>query len=187
MNSAAQDPYSTASTQTASSADPKIRPAELDDLKAIIAIYDYAIAHTTATFDTEPRSEESQRTWFNQHGEAYPLLVAQTEDQIVGWAALSPWSDRCSYKTTAEVSIYIEKGHQGRGTGTRLMEALLKAGRQAGLHSAVARIVEGNPASIHLHEKAGFRKGGVMQEAGYKFGCYLDVIIMEKLLDGSRK
>ena len=76
MNSAAQDPYSTASTQTASSADPKIRPAELDDLKAIIAIYDYAIAHTTATFDTEPRSEESQRTWFNQHGEAYPLLVA---------------------------------------------------------------------------------------------------------------
>ena len=67
------------------------------------------------------------------------------------------------------------------------MEALLKAGEQAGLRSTVARIVKGNPASIHLHEKAGFRKVGVMQEAGYKFDQYLDVIIMEKFLDGSRK
>lgn len=187
MTSVGQDPDSSTSSLTVPYHDPEIRAAELDDLKAIIAIYNHAIAHTTATFDTEPRTEESQRTWFDQHGEAYPLLVAQVEDRIVGWAALSPWSDRCAYKTTAEVSLYIEKGHQGRGTGTRLMEALLKAGRQAGLHSAVARIVEGNPASIHLHEKAGFRKVGVMQEAGYKFGRYLDVIIMEKFLDGSRK
>jgi len=187
MISVGQDPDSTTSALTVPYHDPEIRAAELDDLKAIIALYNHAIAHTTATFDTEPRSEESQRTWFDQYGEASPLLVAQAEDRIVGWAALSPWSDRCSYKTTAEVSIYIEKGHQGHGTGTRLMEALLKAGRQAGLHLTVARIVEGNPASIHLHEKAGFRNVGVMQETGYKFGRYLDVIIMEKFLDGSRK
>jgi len=67
------------------------------------------------------------------------------------------------------------------------LEALVKAGKQAGLHSAVARIVEGNPVSVRLLEKAGFRTVGIMQEAGYKFGRYLDVIIMEKLLDGSRK
>lgn len=194
MTSTRQSVDSITSTSTAPSDDLKIRPAELEDLEAITTIYNYAVAHTTVTFDTSPRTEAYQRMWFDQHGEAYPLLVAQAGGRVVGWAALSPWSDRCAYKTTAEVSIYIEAEHQGRGTGTRLLEALVKAGMQAGLHSAVARIVEGNPVSVRLLEKAGFRTVGIMsrrdpfgQEAGYKFGRYLDVIIMEKLLDGSRK
>lgn len=194
MTSTRQSVDSITSASTAPSDDLKFRPAELEDLEAITTIYNYAVAHATATFDTEPRTKSRQRTWFDQYGDAYPLLVAQAQDRVVGWAALSPWSDRCAYKTTAEVSIYIEADHQGRGTETRLLEALVKAGKQAGLHSAVARIVEGNPVSVRLLEKAGFRTVGIMsrrdpfgQEAGYKFGRYLDVIIMEKLLDGSRK
>ncbi len=166
---------------------PHVRRAKLEDLETITAIYNHALAHTTANFDTTPRTQEHQRTWYDQHGKSYPLLVAEADGQVVGWAALSPWSDRCAYKTTAEVSVYVEEGHQDRGIGARLMETLLEAGRQAGLHLAVARIVEGNPVSIRLHENIGFRTVGVMQEAGYKFGRYLDVIIMEKLMDGSQK
>ena len=164
-----------------------IRAGVQADLRAITDIYNRAAIPTTATLDTEPRTPESKRGWFQRHGDEYPLLVAESGDTIIGWAALSEWADRCSYRTTCEVSIYLEKAARGEGLGSRLMEALLEAGRQADLHVAIARIVEGNPASVRLHEKAGFITVGRMREVGYKFGRYLDVIVMEKLLDGSRK
>ncbi|MFC1482021.1 GNAT family N-acetyltransferase, partial [Candidatus Neomarinimicrobiota bacterium] len=128
-----------------------------------------------------------QKVWFDEHGDDYPLLVGTKDDQVVGWAALSSWSDRCSYKTTGEVSIYVAEQSRGQGFGNQLLEALIKAGRQADIHLAVARIAEGNPASVALHEKYGFKISGKMSEAGYKFGNFLDVIFMEQLLDGSRK
>ncbi|UCH10154.1 MAG: N-acetyltransferase [Fidelibacterota bacterium] len=162
-------------------------PAIQEDLESITEIYNQAILHTTATFDTQPISLDEQRLWFKQHGDSYPILVARMNNRVMGWAALSPWSDRCAYETTAEVSIYIRDEFQGRGVGARLLKVLLESGRQKGLHLAVARIVEGNPASLRLHHRAGFRNVGTMTEAGCKFERYLDVIIMEKLLDGSRK
>jgi phosphinothricin acetyltransferase len=163
-----------------------IDPATQEDLGSITDIYNHAIIHTSATFDTQPRSLEEQTLWFEQHGDSYPILVARTDNRVMGWAALSPWSDRCAYETTAEVSIYVEDEYQGQGVGARLMKVLLDSGRRKGLHLAVARIVEGNPASLRLHKSAGFRLIGTMTEAGYKFEHYLDVIIMEKILDGSR-
>ncbi|UCD37067.1 MAG: N-acetyltransferase [Fidelibacterota bacterium] len=168
-------------------ADLVINPATRKDLESITAIYNQAILNTTATFDTQEKSEEEQEIWYDQHGDSYPLLVARLNGAIVGWAALSPWSDRCAYETTAEVSVYVADEHRGQGVGIQLLQALLEAGTKSGLHLAVARIVEGNPASLRLHKKVGFRTVGTLKEAGYKFEQYLDVIIMEKLLDGSRK
>ena len=165
----------------------EIRKAELEDLQAITDIYNDAVIKTTATFDTEPTTLDAQKVWFNQHGADYPLLVCTKDDQVVGWAALSSWSDRCSYKTTSEVSIYVAEQSRGQGFGNQLLEALIQAGKQSGIHLAVARIAEGNPASVALHEKYGFKISGKMSEAGYKFGNFLDVIFMEQLLDGSRK
>ncbi len=164
-----------------------IRSAVKDNLDAITRIYNQAVVHTTATFDTAPRSLADQTAWFDEHGESYPILVAAVENNVVGWAALSPWSDRCAYETTVEVSIYVDEASQSRGIGTRLLAALLVAGRTADLHLALARIAEENTGSIRLHERAGFVRTGIMHEAGYKFGRYLDVVIMELLLDGSRK
>jgi L-amino acid N-acyltransferase YncA len=156
-----------------------IRKARKSDLPAITEIYNEAIANTTATFDTAPKTAKEQREWFEHHGSKYPIIVAEQEGRVVGWAALSQWSDRCAYSGTAEISLYVQEASQGRGIGRRLVVSAVAAGREAGLHSIIARIAEGNPASIHLHESMGFEHVGVMREVGRKFGRLLDVHVMQ--------
>lgn len=83
----------------------KIRLAHKGDLKAIVAIYNEAILETTATFDTETKTVESQREWFNEQQGKYPIFVCEVDGEIAGWASLSAWSDRCAYSDTAENSV----------------------------------------------------------------------------------
>jgi L-amino acid N-acyltransferase YncA len=156
-----------------------IRKAELSDLVAITDIYNQAILKTTATFDTNIKTVEEQKTWFDKHDSKHPVLVGLEDNNIVGWASLSAWSDRCAYADTAEASIYVKEGNRGKGIGRKLSEAILKAGKEAGLHTAIIRIAEGNAASIHLAESLGFKHIGVMKEVGRKFGSLLDVYLMQ--------
>jgi len=156
-----------------------IRKATPADLGAITEIYNAAIRNTVATFDTEPKTDVEQKSWFDSHGARYPILVAEQDNLIVGWASLSQWSDRCAYADTAEASLYVREEHQGRGIGRKLNEAIVQAGRKAGLHTLIARIAAGNQASIHLAEVAGFKHIGVMKEVGQKFGRRLDVHLMQ--------
>jgi L-amino acid N-acyltransferase len=158
-----------------------IRQAILPDLEAITEIYNQAILNTVATFDTETKTAEGQRGWFEQHGERHPILVAEQDGILVGWASLSAWSDRCAYSDTAEISLYIAENHRGQGIGRRLSEAIIKAGRDAGLHTLIARITEGNIASIHIAESQGFEHIGIMREVGRKSGRLLDVHLMQKI------
>ncbi|HEY82575.1 MAG TPA: N-acetyltransferase [Dehalococcoidia bacterium] len=158
-----------------------IRQATLDDLDAITEIYNEAILKTVATFDTEPKTMEEQKRWFAGHGPKYPIMVAEEDGLIVGWASLSMWSDRCAYADTAEISLYVRETHQGRGIGKKLLEAILHEGEKAGLHTVVARITEGNAVSIHLFKSAGFEHIGVMREVGRKFGRLLDVHLLQKI------
>ena len=160
-----------------------IRQAALPDLGAITDIYNEAIRNTAATFDTEPKTPEEQKSWFASHGPKYPMLVAEQGNLIVGWASLSMWSDRCAYSDTAEISFYVKEGHQGKGIGRQLLEAIIRAGQNGGLHTVIARITEGNEASIHLCESAGFEHIGIMKEVGRKFGKLLDVYLMQKIYD----
>ena len=161
----------------------KIRPAHEKDVESITDIYNDAIHNTTATFDTEPRSYLDRLKWFKDHDDAHPVIVAETEGKLVGWAALTRWSDRCAYNGTAEVSVYVDKDFRGNGIGKKLLEVLTLEGEKAGLHNLIARITEGNESSIHIHEKMGFKHIGVMREAGKKFGKFLDVFIMQKLFN----
>lgn len=161
----------------------KIRSADIDDLQAITDIYNHAVVNTTSTFDTEPLTMDEQNKWFLEHGPKNPIVVAELDESVVGWASLSEWSRRCAYTDTAEISIYVKKDHQGTGIGKQLMEAILKKGEEAGLHTVVARIVEGSDLSVHLHEAAGFEHIGIMKEAGKKFGKLLDVILMQYIYD----
>ncbi|MGA2158127.1 MAG: N-acetyltransferase family protein [Dehalococcoidia bacterium] len=161
-----------------------IRPALPGDLESITAIYNEAILNTTATFDTEPKSAEQQNTWFAGHNAQYPVLAAEQEGRVIGWASLSKWSDRCAYSDTAEISLYIESGQRARGTGRKLFEAILLEAQKRNLHTVIARIVAGNLPSIHLCESTGFTHIGVMKEVGRKFGRLLDVILMQKILPG---
>ena len=96
---------------------------------------------------------------------------------------MSAWSDRCAYADTAEASFYVSEAYQGKGVGRRLAEAIIQAGREAGLHTAIARIAEGNDISIRLAESLGFEHIGVMREVGKKFGKLLDVYMMQIILD----
>jgi len=159
----------------------KIRKAKLKDLNEITKIYNEAILKTVATFDTEIKTLQEQKTWFENHGSKNPIFVAEYDGFVVGWASLSQWSDRCAYSDTAEISLYVKEKYQGKGIGKKLMESILKEGEKVGLHAIIARITQGNKLSVHLHKKFGFKHIGVMKEVGQKFGKCLDVYLMEKI------
>jgi len=156
-----------------------ISRATLEHLEFITNIYNDAVLTTTATFDTEPQSLEEQRLWFNEHNDKFPILVAEIDGVVVGWASLSRWSGRCAYSETAEISIYIKDVYRGKGIGTNLLQKILEEGKAAGLHTVLARIAEGSDASIRLHKKAGFEVVGIMKEVGKKFGKLLDVHMLQ--------
>ncbi len=158
-----------------------IRKATARDLAAIMEIYNEAIRNTTATFDTQPKTAEEQKEWFEEHDAKHPLLVAEQAEGIVGWASLSRWSDRCAYSGTAEVSLYVKEGCRGKGIGKALLKALIQEGEAVGLHTVVARISEGNDVSLYLFESEGFEQVGIMREVGQKFGRLLDVHMLQKV------
>jgi L-amino acid N-acyltransferase YncA len=158
-----------------------IRSARLADLSAITEIYNEAIRTTTATFDTEPKTESEERHWFESHGPRHPILVAELDGRVVGWACLSKWSDRGAYSETAETSFYVKEEYRGRGIGRKLKEAIVAEGARLGYHCLIARVAEGSEASVHLNESLGFRLVGVLKEVGRKFGRLLDVYIYQKI------
>jgi phosphinothricin acetyltransferase len=160
-----------------------LRPAREQDLPAVTAIYNDAVARTTATFDVEPKTLDEQRAWFARHGAAHPIVVAEDGGRVVGWASLSPWSDRCAYARTAEVSVYIEEAARGRGLGGLLLDEILARGRAAGIRQVLARVVAGNEASLRVHARRGFREAGILRRVGEKFGRVLDVHMLQAALE----
>jgi phosphinothricin acetyltransferase len=157
------------------------RKATIEDLKDITDIYNEAIQKTVATFDTEPKTLEQQKVWFIEHGKNNPIIVAELNGIIVGWAALSKYSTRCAYSNTAEISLYVKLEYQGKGVGRKLMDEIIKKGEKTNIHVVLARITEGNEISIHLHKSVGFENIGTMKEVGNKFGKLLDVHLMQKI------
>lgn len=155
------------------------REAHTGDIDAITEIYNHAVLYTTATFDTEPKTAADRKEWLEQHGDRYPVLVAIENGQVIGWASLNRWSDRPAYDLTAEGSLYIHPAYQGKGVGRALFNAIIEAGRAAGLHCILARITEGNEKSIHLSREFGFEHVGVLREVGTKFGQLLDVHMLQ--------
>jgi len=158
-----------------------IRQASLNDIPFITDIYNDAILNTTATFDTEIKTIESRAEWFLAHDENHPVLAGEIDNKVIGWASLTRWSDRCAYDKTSEISVYVDKAFRGKGIGKQLLEQLVLQGEKNGTHYMLARITQGNEASIHIHELFGFRHVGVMKEVGFKFGKFLDVHLMEKV------
>ena len=157
----------------------KIRTASKNDLSSITEIYNDAVLNTTATFDVEPKSYSEQENWFNKHIGKYAVIVAVENDIVVGWASLSPWSDRCAYGNTADIAVYIKEDFRGKGIGKKLVEELLKRAPRNGLHTAIAKICSENEVSINLFKKLGFEHIGTMKEVGYKFGKKLYVYLMQ--------
>jgi L-amino acid N-acyltransferase len=161
-----------------------VRPAVPADLPGILEIYNDAVLHTTATYDYEPRTLEHRRQWFEERQrEGYPVLVAVDEDgRVEGWSALNPFHARVGYRFTAENSVYVAADRRGRGLGGQLLGPLVEAGRARGLHAIIAAIDATNEPSLRLHARFGFEKVGHFKQTGFKFGRWLDVVYMERLL-----
>ena len=159
-----------------------VRPATAHDISVINQIYNYFVEHSNSTFDIEPRSIGDAQSWFDEHGTpTRPVLVADDDETVKGWASFSKLSTKWGYDTTAEVSVYVSLEHQRRGIGKRLLQAALDAGDEAGVHCVIARIAGDNQASIRLFESLGFGHVGVEREVGWKFGKFQDIVVMQKL------
>jgi L-amino acid N-acyltransferase len=159
-----------------------IRSATLDDLQAIMDIYNDAILHTTATFDVEAKTLEDRRAWFKEHDEKHPLIVAEMGGGVLGWGSLSEYGDRKAWEHTVENAVYVRPDAQGKGIGKAILAELVRLAEELGYHAVVAEIVGGNEASIRLHERQGFRVVGVLNEVGWKFDGWLDVVLLERFL-----
>jgi L-amino acid N-acyltransferase len=161
---------------------PALRLATLDDAESIRSIYNVEVTTSTVTFDLEPRSLQVQRDWLAARSGAHSAIVAERDGEVIGFASLSPWKDRPAYRTSVEDSVYVHRGHQGDGVGRVLLGHLLDVATQSGFHAVFGRIVGGHEASIALHQALGFEVIGVEREVGRKFGKWLDVVVVEKLL-----
>ena len=161
-----------------------IRPAEAADLPAIADIYNEAVLNSTATFDVEPWTTEQRDRWFREHSHPNAVLVAVRGGDVVAWAALSPHQRKPAYRFAGESSLYVRAEHRGEGIGALLLARVLEVAAMNGFHSVFARIADGNPASLRLHRRFGFRRVGVEREVGYKFDRWLDVVVMQKALAG---
>jgi phosphinothricin acetyltransferase len=161
----------------------KIRRAELTDAASIADIYNEAILATTATFDTEPKTVAERTDWLKAHDGRYPVLVGELDGKVVGWAALTRWSDRAAYDDTAESALYVHSTCQRRGIGRQLKAAIIEEARRLKFHSLIARVTAGSDASLMLNQASGFVLVGTLKEVGRKFGRLLDVHILQKILD----
>jgi phosphinothricin acetyltransferase len=162
--------------------DVTVRLARLDDAEALRAIYNKEVAESTVTFDLVPRTLEEQHAWLAQHAGAHPAVVAEEAGRVLGFGSLSPYRSRPAYSTTVEDSVYVDEAARGRGVGRLVLAELVRLADVHGFHAVIARIVGGHEASIRLHEKFGFEIVGTEREVGRKFGRWLDVVLMERLL-----
>lgn len=160
-----------------------VRLAERRDAEAMRVIYNAEVTESTATFDLVPRTLDEQVDWIAGHSGAHPAVVA-TDDagEVVGFGSLSPFKDRPAYATTVEDSVYVRRDRRGQGLGRLLLDELLRLAREHGFHAVMARIVGDHEASIALHRACGFELVGTEREVGRKFGRWLDVVEMQKML-----
>ena len=159
-----------------------IRAAERRDAESIRTVYNHYVNESTTLFDMVPRTLDEQVQWIDEHSGVHPALVAELDGRIVGFGSLSSFRPRPAYSTTVEDSVYLLDGHQGRGIGRQLLEELLRLAAAHGFHSVIARITGENDASIALHAACGFETVGTEREVGRKFGQWLDVVEMQKML-----
>jgi L-amino acid N-acyltransferase YncA len=161
-----------------------IRAADPDDIPAITAIYGAAVRHGTASFEIEPPDDAQMgRRYGALRAGGYPYLVAKLAGTVAGYAYAGPYRERPAYRWSIENSVYVAEQSQRRGIGRALLEALIAEAQQGGFRQMIAVIGDSaNTASIELHRVAGFRMVGTFDNVGFKFGRWLDTVLMQRPL-----
>ncbi|UOB16174.1 GNAT family N-acetyltransferase [Abyssalbus ytuae] len=154
----------------------KIRPLLEKDWDSVAKIYSEGIATGIATFETDVPDWEH---WNKTHMDSC-RIVAGNNDEIWGWAALTPVSGRCVYAGVAEVSVYVSNKHHGKGVGTALLKNLISLSEKEGIWTLQSGIFTENTASLKLHQKAGFRMIGLREKIGRLKGVWKDNYILER-------
>lgn len=163
-----------------------MRLARRGDAEEMRGIYNREVTGSTVTFDLVPRTLADQQRWIDEHAGAHPAVVAvDRAGALVGFASLSPYRPRPAYSTTVEDSVYVHTDHRGRGVGGLLLAEIIDLAAASGFHAVMARIVGTHEASISLHRGCGFELVGIEREVGRKFGQWLDVALMQRLLSSN--
>jgi L-amino acid N-acyltransferase YncA len=157
-----------------------IRTARLEDCAAIATIYNRGIAERRSTFETEERWAADIEEWLGSP--RHPVLVAERDGAVVGWARLSPYSPRRCYAGVGEGSIYVDPDDRGQGVGGALARGLGEEAERAGFYKVVGRLFADNEASQRLVARHGFREVGVHHRHGHIDGEWRDVLVVELLL-----
>jgi L-amino acid N-acyltransferase YncA len=158
------------------------RPATCEDAAAIAAIYNQGIEDRVATFETEMRSEEDVRAWFDT---IHPIVVVEDKSGIIAFGSTYAYSSRPCYAGIAECSVYVRRDKRGVGAGRLALEALLNAAEAAGFWKLTSRVFVENEASRGLIRSFGFREVGVHEKHAKLDGVWRDVIVVERLIEGN--
>ena len=161
-----------------------IRCNAQDHAPAILGILNKAIVHSTALYEYRPRTPESMQDWFAEKAAGrFPVIGAQAQDVLLGFATYGTFRARAAYKYTVEHSVYVHRDHRGRGVGTALMQALIAAAREQQYHVMVGGIDIANDTSVVLHERLGFTHAGTIRQAAFEFGRWLDLGFYQLILE----
>jgi L-amino acid N-acyltransferase len=165
-----------------------LRAARDGDLDAILTITNDAIAHSDAIWAISPMTRDQRAAWFADRTKAgLPVLVAtDTADTVLGFGSYGPFRLYEGYRRTIEHSVYVAADARGRGIGRMLLDALIAEATAQGFHIMIGAITADNAPSIALHRAAGFTESAVLPQVGQKFGRWLDLLLMYRLLDQSQ-
>ena len=170
-------------TETWLAHDVTIRPATSADVSDITRIYNEGIRDRLATLETEERTPEERLAWLEARDERHPVLVAERQGAVAGWGSLNVFNPRPAYAHVADFSIYVGREARGTGVGRMLLSALIERARELGYHKLVLAAFPQNEAGMRLYTRFGFRVVGIYREQGLLDGAWVDVVIMERLLD----
>jgi L-amino acid N-acyltransferase len=161
-----------------------IRPATLDDLPGITAIYNDVLATSTAIYSEMASTLEVRRAWLEARWEqGYPVLVAVEGGDVLGFSSFGDFRSWPGYRYTVEHTVHVHAARRRAGIGSALVSALLPPARALGKHAILGAIDADNAPSIRVHERLGFARVAHLPEVGRKFGRWLDLVLMQRLLD----